>query len=102
MLNNQSQVSAVRKMAEHAYNDKICNNFRRKGILCRSGTCGVGPCCDWDDSFLGAKLGDTIYVDMPNSIRSGRVSHRGSRGGKNGGGGKKGANKENSAGESSD
>ena len=38
---------------------------------------------------------------MPDSIRTGRVSHRGSRGGKNGGGGKKGANKENSAGESS-
>ena len=24
MLNNQSQVAAVRKMAEHEYNDKIC------------------------------------------------------------------------------
>ena len=55
----------------------------------------------WDE-FLGDKLGDTIYADMPNSIRTGRVSHRGSRGGKKGGGGKKGANKENSEGESSD
>ena len=69
------------------------------------------PCCDWDE-FLGDKLGDTIYVDMPNSIRTGRVSQRGSRGsrgarddkngGKKGGGGKKVADKENSAGESSD
>ena len=61
----------------------------------------MGPCCDWDE-FLGDKLGDTIYADMPNSIRTGRVYHRGSRGGKKGGGGKKGANKENSEGESSD
>ena len=64
------------------------------------GACGVGPCCDWEE-FLGDKLGNTSYADMPNSIRPGKVFHRGSRGGKKGGSGKKGENMENSEGESS-
>ena len=84
----------MRKMAEHTYDDKICKGFRRKGIPGKTDSCSAGSCCDWDE-FLGDKLGNTIYADMPNSIRPGKVFHRGSRGSKRKA---KGANKENSGG----
>ena len=76
---NEKEVNAVRAMVEHIYNDKICRSFRRKGIPCKSGSCATGPCVDWEE-LIEDKLSDTIYANMPDSIRPGKVFHRGGRG----------------------
>jgi hypothetical protein len=49
-----------------------CKRFRLKGIPCKKvNCCSMWPCHEWEE-LLKSDLAITVYVDMPDYIRSGR------------------------------
>jgi hypothetical protein len=49
-----------------------CKRFRLKGIPCKKANCcSMWPCSEWEE-LLKSDLAMTVYVDMPDYIRSGR------------------------------
>jgi hypothetical protein len=82
MQDNAKQLGGVRKLLKAKYDGKLCKNFDRKGIPCKADCCSKGPCCDWDE-LIECELAKSIYVDMPDSIRTGKPQRqRGVRGGR--------------------
>ena len=76
---NQKEIVAVRKMVEHKYGDVLCRGYRQKGIPCMTDHCKMAPCRDWEE-LCEDKLSNTIYANMPDSIRPRKTFHRGARG----------------------
>ena len=78
---NPKQISGVRKFVDLKYDGVICRGFNQMGIPGKTDCFPKGPCCDWDE-LIKSDLAKTIHVDMPESIRPGKVRVRGARSGR--------------------
>ena len=79
-------VQAILKLMKSTYQGDICKSYRYRttGIPHKEGCSIRGACRDWEKRMEN-ELADTIYKDLPDSMRvsNGKGRVRGSRGGKN-------------------
>ena len=73
---------AILKLMKSKYKTKICKSYRLTGIPHKEGCCRNGPCCDWEE-LMENELADTIFKDLPDSMRPGNSKGR-MRGGRGG------------------
>lgn len=84
MQKDSESILAIGQLVKSKYLTNRCKTYMNTGITHKEGYCPRGPCCDWEE-MMENELADSVYKDLPDSLRKdppGKPARvRGSRGG---------------------